>query len=174
MTNQTRRALLLGVSSLIATTASGQEAYFRQLEIPPNSAGTCMPVTTSAGKRGSMAAHLLIMSVVPGQERDMSVIVDTLHQTVGYSEFESTTSARLGSNIGDVYVARFNRSGPAVSFAMHSITKMQVPDFKRLDSVSLRKIGEYSKTVSTRRPLSAAEQNRAREIAEWLRKRCPA
>jgi hypothetical protein len=173
MTHRMRSAFLLLIASLIATTASGQEPYFRSLEIPPNSAGTCMPIPNKRGERVSFAGHLIIKSVIPGQDRDLTVFVDTLRRTIGYSELNS---AYTGNGIGtlDLYVAAFKQPSRVIGFSTHSTTKMPVPDLAHIDTASLRKMRESAKTVSTKRPLNSDEIRRAREIAEWLRKRCPA
>lgn len=168
--------LLFAAASLMPATSSAQEAYFRELSIPPNSAGTCVPIPNRPpDKRGSISGHLIIKSIVPGRDRDMTVLVDTLHRTIGYYEFE-TASTGLGSGVFEAFGASFFQPGRVIGFASHLTVKMSAIDaihMNHIDSASLRKMRENAKTVSSRRPLDAEEQRRAREVADWLRKRCP-
>jgi hypothetical protein len=158
---------------LSAAKLAAQDAYFHPISIPPSAAGTCLPTRNrSPGKGGLIAANLSIKSITPGRSRDMMVIVDTLGHTIGYSELE-ITSTGLGSGVSEAYVTSFTQSGRVSGFASHITTEMPPMDMNHLDTASLRKMRENAKTVSSRRPLDASEQRRAREVADWLRKRCP-
>jgi hypothetical protein len=165
-------AFLFVAASLIATRMPAQESYFGALKIPPNSAGTCMPVPSAPHLSVSSKSHLVIQSVSPGQSRDLTVLVDTLGRTVGYSELD-VTSTGLGSGFSEMYIAVFKEPGRVLGFTQHSTVSMAVPDLGHVDTASLRKMREDAKTISTKRALSPDEHRRAQALAEWLRKRCP-
>jgi hypothetical protein len=149
--------------------------YFQAFVVPPRSAGTCMPANDSrAGKSSPLTDISLVMvSLPPGSRREMIVWVDSAGSAVGYTDLiDVSTSPRSGK--GDDIVARIDRRGRVVGWRMRTITRL--PDSVSLGSspAALRSLKDHMITTSSRDTLSTDAQRHVRELAKWLRDRCPA
>ena len=148
-------------------------AHFEALSTPPSNAGTCQPAAPLKGfdsvfVRGS---RLVMKSLTPGLSRELTLWLDRQGGFASYSEY---TSAFDGKRTGrsSMVSAVLDRLG-VMSGSRIDIT-VTVPDSLPNDvEATLRSIRERSRGEHSTRPLDVEEARRVRELAAFLRKRCP-
>jgi hypothetical protein len=148
---------------------------FNALAIPTRSAGTCMPGKSreSSDVRIPTIFELVMTSSEPGRRREMSIMVDTTGRVMGYQEIDFASTGLLSSH-GDAILARIDPNGGVHGTRVQSKTVMPDSVLNQLDTTRLRRLQESGITKSQGEPLDAGEQRRVLELAEWLRRRCPA
>jgi hypothetical protein len=151
-------------------------SYFAVLSTPPVKVGTCRPMPPP--KRPEYANYqgrrLVIKSTPPGRSREMTLIGDPRGRTAVYSEMTSAASGLLTDTSFDV-IAFVDTVRGVSGYQTRTITTVPESLFRRrFDSTTLRTMREQSKTDRSRHALNADEQRRVRDLAAFLRKRCPA
>lgn len=165
---------LLALALIARPLAAQQDGRFEVLTIPPADAGTCLPpllkssptTTVQQGKR------LVIKSLDPGSSREITTMSGGNGETVVYSDRASVTQDGL-RNKSAFITAAFNPTGFVFGFRMD--TELTVPDsvLQKEDLAAIQRIIDASSGTMDRRDLDAAEQQRARSMLEFIRKRCP-
>lgn len=116
--------------------------------------------------------RLVIKSLDPGSSREITTISDGNGETVVYSDRSSITLERLRTK-GAFITAAFNSTGFVFGYRMD--TDLTVPDsvLQMQDLAAIQRVIDAANGTMDRRDLDAAEQQRARGMIEFIRKRCP-
>jgi hypothetical protein len=168
---------LVSVASPLAPRRLGAQTvdYFQALAVPPRSAGTCMPPDIRhAGTSSALTTMRLVMvSSPPGSRREMTVSADRTGRVVGYSELiVASTSVR--SNRGDNVLATIDGRGQVHGWRIQTTTRLPDSIPLGIDSGNRRTMRDHIITTSSRDTLSSRAQRQVLDLAEWLRRRCPA
>lgn len=164
--------------ALIASAVARAQTtdYLTVLTLPPTRVGTCMPLSAdSAARNGrSMPAHhIVIVSQPPGARREISVFTSDRGERIGYSELAMRFEPPAQST-GAQVVASLDSRGVVRGVLTLSLTRMTPPPTgARIDSASMRAMGETARTSTTKTALAAEQQAQVRRIARWLVERCP-
>jgi len=139
---------------------------FEVLSVPEPRFGTCVPLGTSPTQTKS---RLVIKSLPPGSDRDITLLVDGSGRTIGYSDRVGATRDSL-SRAGTSVTASVDQAGNVIGW----VTRVSVayPAVPR-DLAALRVMSDSAKKDASSRPLTVAEQNKVKEMVRFLRKRCP-
>jgi len=175
------RALLIGgaIAAGCPVAANAQAVlHFMALSTPPSTVGTCMPDDSAAAhareKPRVRRSRLLIRDRDVG-ERDMLAFVDDAGRLVQYAE-QDVRSKSMGASEGDVVEAHPTTSGAMAGVLIHQTVAMDVSALTSgvpLDT-ALHDMQAKAKHMSSHSPLTAEQGRRARALAAWLLKRCPA
>lgn len=165
-------ALLVAAPLVFVPAAVHAQSYFTPLVTPPSSVGTCMPVRKAA-RDSTMTEHrLVIMSTPPGSSRYI-LLATGRSGAFAYSDMTHSTLSLTTARGGDVVAFR-DSIGHMRGWRHRSATVLP-ESAVRPDTASLHHLREQiaAHSRATRTPLSAAEQTRVREMAEWMLRRCP-
>ena len=160
-----RHSLVTALLGLPLLSAQGSPP-FEVLRVPEPRFGTCVPLATSPTKTKS---HLVITSLPPGSDRDISVFVDENGRTIGYADRVDAKRDSL-SRAGTSVTASIDQTGRVSGW----VTRISVayPSVPR-DLAALRAMSGSAKKDTSSRALTAAEQRKVTEMVRFLRKRCP-
>ena len=161
----TRHFVIAALLGLPLLSAQGSPP-FEVLSVPEPRFGTCVPIETS---RMQAKSHLVIKSLPPGSDRDITVFVDGNGRTTGYSDRVGAKRDSL-SRAGTSVTASFDRTGRVIGWVTQiSVAYPAVPR----DLAALRAMSDSAKKDASSRPLTAEEQSKVTEMVRFLRKRCP-
>ena len=172
MSNRVCRAvrlqLLLVVTPCGLLAQSG--AHFEPLSTPSREAGTCMPAI--GVDTALLQAHRLVMkSIPPGRQREMTAMVDRQGRRVtSYFEMSMSMTTAASSTNSNI-IATFNDG--QLLYGSRTDGATAYPESALADPEGLLN-GRYQLSVtSTRKPLDESDQRTIKELIEFMRKRCP-
>lgn len=168
---------LVSVASQLAPRRLAAQTvdYFQAFAVPPRSAGTCMPpdIRHTGTLSPLTTVKLVMVSSPPGSRREMTVSADRTGRVVGYSEF-IVASTSIRSSRGDNVLATIDGRGQVHGWRIQSTTRL--PDSIPLgfDPGNRHGMRDHMITTSSRDTLTSRAQRQVLDLAEWLRRRCPA
>ncbi len=153
--------------------AANDNTYFRVLTVPPDSVGTCEPISVRAvGPETLSSTRLVMVSLPPGKRREMTVTANRQGRVIGYNELAFEMTGRTASR-GDNIVAAIDALGHVNGWRAKSNTEMAGSLPARPDAAALRAIADHMKTTTSRDALDSAGQRVVLDLVKWLRARCP-
>ena len=161
----TRHSVITALLGLPLLSAQGSPP-FEVLSVPEPRFGTCVPVETS---RTQTKSHLVIKSLPPGSDRDITLFIDENGRTRGYTDRVGAKRDSL-SHSGTSVTALVDQTGNVIGWVTQiSVAYPAVPR----DLAALRAMQDSAKKDASTRPLTVAEQNKVTEMVRFMRKRCP-
>ncbi len=165
------------VYKLAAKSSAPQPAsYIATLVLPPPSAGTCVPVTTTTGRdraKAPMRGHSLVMTTVePDGRREMIAFTDSAGRVRSYVEMVMRMSGPT-SSVGETVIAMVTPDNRVTGTLRRQTMAMTLPASGRIDTTAMRVMGERARITRARTGLSAPQQAQVRALAAWLVQRCP-
>lgn len=159
---------------LPSNVVAQEPTYFQVLSVPPRSVGTCMSARGQDSSADGVAreAHLVVTSIAPNRRREIGVVNDVKRDGIRFMDVVLRSNGLLSSS-GDYVVAIIDASGRVRGFRQHRVVQMSDSSVAGLDTAGLRAMGEHTGRKSSAEPLNTTAQRKVRQLADWVRKRCP-